>query len=49
LNDLAISKYEDDEACFTATSETSGKAVTLCSLASISHISPKENRDEWVK
>jgi hypothetical protein len=49
LNDLAISKYDDDEACFVATAESTSKSVTLCSLGSISHISPKENRDEWVK
>lgn len=49
MSDLAIERYEADEGCFVATDGKSFKHVTLCSLTTIMHVSPKENRDEWVK
>lgn len=49
LDDLVISEFADDEGCFKAKNENTDVEVTLCTLASVTHITLKQNRDEWIK
>ena len=46
---MVIAEYADDEGCFKAKNEDTDVEVVLCTLASVTHITLKQNRDEWIK
>jgi len=49
LESIGVQAYDQDENCFTAFDGRVGKSITLCSLETLTGISLKENRNEWVK
>jgi len=48
LEDVEIEEYDPDPNCFTVNDESSDNKVTLCSLLTMTGISLKANRDNWV-
>jgi len=49
LADLEIEDFSDDENCLTVVDPGSNNRVTLCSLLTLTGISLKTNRDNWVQ
>jgi len=44
-----VAPYEEDENCFRASDSRAGKSIALCSLLTLTGVSLKANRDEWIK
>jgi len=49
LETIGIKSYDKDENCFTTFDTRVGKGITLCSLETLTGITLKDNRNEWVK
>jgi len=49
LSVVGIQAYQSDVSCFTVFDGRVGKGTTLCSLPTLTAITPSENRNEWVK
>jgi len=49
LADVETKDVSDDENCFLSVDASSGTSIELCSLLTLTGISLKTNRDNWVQ